>query len=146
MPKVSKFGKMLTYLGLTRSQGKLKSLYHHYYHAFDHEILQGGGLLWGALNHKHTWTFVHMALQDHMANLNHYTSTTAMLMATKPDRIVTYLEWHQPLKLHGPSVTWSCKITWQNKKPLYLNYRNAHGYQNWCGRDLPWGVPIYKVT
>ena len=32
-------------------------------------------------------------------------------MASKPGRMVSYLDWVLPIKLIKPSVTWSCKIT-----------------------------------
>ena len=54
-----------------------------------------------------------LVLRDYMTNENHYISTIAMRMATKVDRMVTYLEELLPIKSHDPLITCSCKITWQ---------------------------------
>ena len=36
-------------------------------------------------------------------------------MATKPKRMITYVDGFLPIKSHDPLITWSCKITWQTK-------------------------------
>ena len=36
-------------------------------------------------------------------------------MATKFGRMITCLDWLQPIKTHDPSITWSSKIAWQTK-------------------------------
>ena len=41
-------------------------------------------------------------------------------MATKYDRMMTYLKWLLPVKLPEPLVSWSCKITWQTKTIISL--------------------------
>ena len=41
-------------------------------------------------------------------------------MATKLDRMVTYLEGFLPIKSHDPLITWPCKITWQAKTSTSL--------------------------
>ena len=41
--------------------------------------------------------------------LQHITSTT-VFMATKPGRMVSYLDWHPPIKLLNSLVKWLCKI------------------------------------
>ena len=47
--------------------------------------------------------------QDHVTNENHI-STTRVPMATKLFRMVTYLDWLLPLKLHDPLITLSWEI------------------------------------
>ena len=44
--------------------------------------------------------------QDHVINETHI-STTRVPMVTKLCRMVMYLEWLLPLKLHDPLITWS---------------------------------------
>ena len=41
--------------------------------------------------------------------------TTAMPMATKLDRVVTYHERLPSIKIHDLLITWYCEITWQTK-------------------------------
>ena len=48
--------------------------------------------------------FGNVVLQDQVTNQNHYISTISTSMATKLERIVTYIYFFLPLK-----------ITWQNK-------------------------------
>ena len=47
--------------------------------------------------------------QNHVTNENHI-STTRVPMATKLCRMVTYLDWLLPLKLHDPLIMWSWEI------------------------------------
>ena len=47
-------------------------------------------------------TFIHMVLQEHVANLTHYISNTRFSMTTKLDMIVTHLEDLQPINSHDP--------------------------------------------
>ena len=47
--------------------------------------------------------------QNHVTNENHI-STTRVPMATKLRRMVTYLDWLLPLKLHDPLIMWSWEI------------------------------------
>ena len=56
-------------------------------------------------------------------------------MATKWDRMITYLEWLLTIKSNEHIITWSCKITWQNKiiiytltKCLWLSVLTRWGY------------------
>ena len=49
----------------------------------------------------------------------HYISTTATFMATKPGRMMSYLEWLLLIKSHDHIITWSCKITRQTKIIIY---------------------------
>ena len=42
-------------------------------------------------------------------------STTTVPMATKLDRMVTYLDGLLHIKLHDRLIRWSCDITWQSK-------------------------------
>ena len=58
-----------------------------------------------------TWPFNIVLLRDHVTNLNHYISTTTIPGATKPNRMVTYLEEPPAKKSHDHFLTWSCKIT-----------------------------------
>ena len=76
----------------------------HYHSAYGHQIRQ-----------------YYMVLWDHVTNYKHYISSTAPIssMATKLDRMMTYLEWLLPVKSHDHMITWSCKITWQAKVIIY---------------------------
>ena len=47
--------------------------------------------------------------QNHVTNENHI-STTRVPMATKLCKMVTYLDWLLPLKLHDPLIMWSWEI------------------------------------
>ena len=56
---------------------------------------------------------VHVVLQCHVTNKNHYISSTKVPMATKLDRMVTYFERLLTIKSFYALITWSCKVTWQ---------------------------------
>ena len=56
---------------------------------------------------------VHVVLQCHVTNKNHYISSTKVSMATKLDRMVTYFERLLTIKSFYALITWSCKVTWQ---------------------------------
>ena len=61
---------------------------------------------------------------------NHYISNTTIHMATKLDRMVTYLKGFLPMS-DASWVTWSCEITWKikNISPIPQCF--------WPGKD--WG-------
>ena len=56
--------------------------------------------------------------QDHLRNYNHYISITRVPMATKLGKMITYLDWLLLIKSHDPLISWSCKITLQNKTTI----------------------------
>ena len=62
---------------------------------------------------------VHVVLQCHVTNKNHYISSTRVPMATKLDRMVTYFERLLTIKSFYALITWSCKVT--KKKILYIS-------------------------
>ena len=66
--------------------------YLQYHSAFDHQTLQDSELPWVALTYKVTRTFCHVVLQDELTNKNHYISITAVPMAAKLDKLVTFFE------------------------------------------------------
>ena len=72
-----------------------------------------------APNHKMTQHSVHVVLQCHVTNKNHYISSTRVLMATKLDRMVTHFERLLIIKSFYALITWSCKVTWQ--KIIYIS-------------------------
>ena len=66
-----------------------------------------------APNHKMTQHSVHVVLQCHLANKNHYISSTRV------DSMVTYFERLLTIKSFYALITWSCKVT--KKKILYIS-------------------------
>lgn len=50
-------------------------------------------------------------VQDHLINYNNYISTTAVAMATKLDKMVTYLNGLLAIKLPDPLFTRSSEVT-----------------------------------
>ena len=51
-------------------------------------------------------------------------SSTRILMATKPDMVITYPEGFPPITSLDPLTSWSCEVTWQIKyfvSPLALD-------------------------
>ena len=48
-----------------------------------------------------------MVLQVHVINENHYVSTTKEPVASKPGRMLTYIDRLLCLTLHEPLITWS---------------------------------------
>ena len=56
--------------------------------------------------------------QDHLRNYNHYISITRVPMATKLGKMITYLDRLLLIKSHDPLISWSCKITLQNKTTI----------------------------
>ena len=59
----------------------------------------------------HEGIFGQMFLRDHATNKNDYIFIFTESMATKLDRMMTYLEGLLPLKLPSPLLLWSRKIT-----------------------------------
>ena len=55
-------------------------------------------------------SFNHVVLQDHMTNKSHYISITRVLMATKLDRMMNFLDGLLPIMSYDPFITWFCKI------------------------------------
>ena len=55
-------------------------------------------------NHKVTWPYDYVVFSDHVRNYR-YISFTTMLMATNPDRMVTYFEWLLPIKSDDQIMT-----------------------------------------
>ena len=96
-----------------------------------------------APNHKMTQHSVHVVLQCHVTNKNHYISFTRVPMATKLDTMVTYLERLLTKKSFYGLITWSCKVTWQ-KNSLYLYYKSAYGKQTWQNHDFVWWAATYN--
>ena len=64
-------------------------------------------------------------------------STTAMPMATKLCRGVTYHKGGPPIKSHGPWITCFCKIIWQTKT-IISPLSQCYGYKAWDVVDLTW--------
>ena len=91
----------------------LKTLYHHYHNAYDHQTYQGGGLPWGAPTHKVTWSFGHVSSDIMWQTKN--ISVAKVPIANKPSRMVTCLEGPLSIKLVDPLLTWSYEITAQIK-------------------------------
>ena len=92
-----------------------------------------------APNHKMTQYSVHVVLQCHLANKNHYISSTRV------DSMVTYFERLLTIKSFYALITWSCKVTWQ-KNYLYLYYKSAYRKQTWQNLEFAWWAPTYNNT
>ena len=71
-----------------------------------------------------------LVLGDHVTNYNHYICTTTISMASKLDRMVTYLDCLLSVKSNGSIITWFFEITWQTKT-LYFHYHNDFGHKTW---------------
>ena len=71
----------------------------------------------------------------HVTNVKPYICTSAIPMATKPGRVVTYYRKTIPTKTRERVITWS-----RDKcKTLYLHFRSTYGQQTWQSSNLPWG-------
>ena len=103
---------------------QLKALYLHFYNDYGYQTWLGCDLPWERPNHKVTWRFDHVVLQDHLANESHYISIIRVYIATKLGRIVAYFDVLLLLYSSDSLITWSCYITWQAKNislaPQYL--------------------------
>ena len=60
------------------------------------------------LLYKLTRTFDRVVLQGHVTNESHYMSTNRVSIATKLDRIVTYLNDFLMIHSLDPLIMWSC--------------------------------------
>ena len=71
----------------------------------------------------------------------HYTSTTRLPMATKPGRIIIFLDEFIPVKSHDSLIMWHCYITWQNENHCMSNttvpMETKLGRAVTCHEDLP---------
>ena len=67
---------------------KLKPLCLYYHCTYGQHFCFNGDLHWGAPNQKVIQCFVHMVLQDHVKNQNHYISTTRAFLANKLGRMI----------------------------------------------------------
>ena len=101
--------------GFLRSPDKLISSYLQYHSSYDHQIWEDRNLPWWAPAYTVIWTFNHVVLWDHVTNLNHYISTSKVFMATKPGKMLTYLDGLVSIMQHDRLITLSCRITWQKK-------------------------------
>ena len=89
----------------------LNLLYLNYNKACGHQTWHGGDLLWEASTIKVKQPFEYMVPWGHVIKSK---STTAMFMAIKPGRVVTFNE--ELLSINSETFWWrSCKITWQMK-------------------------------
>ena len=123
---------------------QVKTLYLHYHNAYGYQTWQGGDLPYGAPTHKITGHFGQVVLEDHVSNKSNCISTIRVPMVTKLGRMVTYFERIQTIKSFYALIAWPWKVMWQTKliypQPEYL------WLQTWQNDNLPWRVPIYKVT
>ena len=78
-------------------------------------IWQDGDLAWLASTHKVTQTYGHGDFQDHVTNQNHDVSTTAMPIAPKLGRMITYLDGRPPIKSNESLITWFFYIVLKTK-------------------------------
>ena len=136
-------------LALTRLRYRLKPLYPHYHNVYGHKTCKHGYLPWMFLpiksnNHIIMW-FCKILWQT--TNI----FTTAMPMATKLGRLVTYLGCLLPIKSNDHVIMWFCKITWQTKNisTTVIPVATKLGRMmtsTWQDDDLPWVTSIHKVS
>ena len=71
-----------------------------------------------------------------------YICTSAIPVAAKFGRVITYGLKTPPTKLDNLLITWSRG----KRKTLYLHFGNPYGHETWQSVDLRWGNPTFKVT
>ena len=98
-----------------KSHDKLKTLFLNYQSVYGNQTWQDGNLPWWTLCHKVMRPFDYMVLKDHVTTKIVYFSATTVSMATKPGRIIAYLNELLPIKSQNLLITWSCKVMWQTK-------------------------------
>ena len=77
-------------------------------------------------------------------------------MITKVGRMVTYLQWHLPMKSRDHIITWFCEITWKTKiimhpLPQYLTIKSgrvgytvkSHGPLITWSCKVMWNIYLY---
>ena len=107
--------------------------------------VQDSGLPGAASAHNVTRPFGHTVLQDHMTILNHYISSSTELIATKLDRMVTYLQWLLP---RNSSTVWLDGLSKSRDKikcyfpTITAPVATKHGRML---TDLPWETYSSKV-
>ena len=115
---------------------QIENVYLHCQNVNGHQTWNGSDLPWGFSSHKFKWPFDHMVLQDHVINNSNYISTNKLPKASKFGRMVDSIEQLSPIKLTIPLVTWSRKITWQNKaiwclwSYCWIIFRSCYQYRN----------------
>ena len=129
---------------IARSSDTLKPLYLHYHNAYGHRPCRMVTYFEWLLTIKWHNT-VHVVLQSHMTNKNHYISSTSMPMATKLGRMVAYFERILTIRSFYVLIMWSCKVTWQTKIIIYPQ-PECLWLHTWQNDNLPWWVPSDKVT
>ena len=100
--------------GLARSLDKLKRLYLHHDSAYDHQTCLGGNLPWGLQTIKSCNTFITWTFKVTWETKT-VISTTRVPVATKLERMVTYLEGLVATKSLFTLITWSCKFAFLTK-------------------------------
>ena len=80
--------------------------------SFGHVILQDKMVIYlkRAHDHKVTQRSDHVVLQNHLINENQHVSTNRVPMATKLDKMVTYLNEFLPIKSYEFLIKWSCEF------------------------------------
>ena len=87
---------------------------------------------------KVTWTFDNVVTW-HIQKT--YICSSAIPMATKFDKLLTWSEGNPPSKSRDLLITWSR----DKLKHLYLHFHNTYGHQTWHGGNLLLKNPTYLV-
>ena len=123
--------------GLARSLDMLKGLYLHHDIACDHQTFLGGNLPWGLQTIKSCNTFITWTFKVTWETKT-IISTTRVPVATKLERMVTYLEGLLTTESLFTLVTWSYKFAFLTKAIISRLQKR----QTWANNNLPWWAPI----
>ena len=91
----------------------LKVLYLHYQNAYGHHTWEDGDLPGGPSTHKSHDSLITWFCEVTWQTKNIY--TTRVSMATKLDKMITYLDEFLSIKSQNCWIMWSCIITWPTK-------------------------------
>ena len=119
------------------SHNKCKNLYLHFHIIYGQKTWQSGILRWEDPIFKVTWTLDYVVTWQ-MKKIYIYNYT--MPMATKLDRVVTYIGGVPSATSRNPLISWS-REKWKNFS-LHFNY--IYGSQTWQNRSLGSGTPSPK--
>ena len=102
---------------------------------------QNGNWPWWKPAYDVTWSFDHVVLQNHMTIKRHYISTIIVLMATKTETMINYLEELLSIKSHDPLITWYIGITWKTKIII-----SSLPHCIWPSNLASWWLPISEAS
>ena len=119
------------------SHGKYKALNMPFGSSYGHQNWESGNLQWGNPTFKVMWPFDYMVTWQIQKT---YVCTSAIPMATKLGRVLTYVGRSQ---IHSQVTFWS-RVHLTNVKP-YICISAVSGHQTWQHSNLRWGNPTFKA-